>query len=61
MIGHSERVVDVLKVQGALAVTEAGECAIGRHVEREAVAIDTMELLDCLTSLVIETLGSAHM
>ena len=56
--GKSERVVDILEVDGALRVSEARQCAVGRNVQSEAVASNAVEFFHNLPRQGVETLGA---
>ena len=57
-VGISERVVDVLEVNGALGITEASESGVYGDIESETVACDPMEFLYNLSCLRVEALGA---
>ena len=57
-VGISERVVDVLEVNGALGIAEASESGVCGDVESETVACDPMEFLNNLSCLGVEALGA---
>ena len=54
----SERVVDVLEVEGTFGIAEHCNGTVLCNIKREAVACNAMELFHAFSSLVVEALGT---